>query len=374
MIKVSAPGKICIAGEWAVLEVGNPLIVAAINKRVFAKIKESRDEFFYISIKDFGIKDLKASFIKNELKFDRKLKKREKIGTIFIKPAIELALRYFGKIKPFEIETAGEEVVIRAKGRVKAIGFGSSSASVVATIGGLFKFYGEDIEKKESKEKIYKLSSIAHYLAQGKVGSGFDIAASTFGGVLIYKRFDPQWLKNQFNKKKDLKEIIEENWPAFYIEPLEIPNDFNLLLGWTGESSSTSKMVKELNQWKEKNKSVYRKTITLIKDLVEELIKAWKSNDKARILKLIRKNEDYLRDLGEQSGLNIETETLLRLSKIANENGGAGKLSGAGGGDCGIAITFNNKENSDRIKKEWNKNGIHFIDTALSLKGIREEI
>jgi phosphomevalonate kinase len=106
--------------------------------------------------------------------------------------------------------------------------------------------------------------------------------------------------------------------------------------------------------------------------LVEELIEAWKSNDKMRILKLIRKNEDYLRELGEQSGLNIETETLLKLSNISNKNGGAGKLSGAGGGDCGIAITFDKKD-SEKIKKEWEKNGIYFIDTVLSFEGVRKE-
>ena len=372
MIKVSAPGKTCIAGEWAVLEVGNPLIVAAVDKRIFAEIKESKDEFFHISIKDFEIEDFKALFDGNRLKFEKDLNEKEKKHTLFIKSAIESALKYLEKSSPFVITMWGEETTIKTEEEVKSIGFGSSAASVVAVVAAIFKFYGKDIEKRESKEKIYKLSTIIHYLAQGKVGSGFDIAASTFGGVLVYKRFDPQWLKTQFKRKKDLKEIIKENWPAFYIESLKIPNNFNLLLGWTGESSSTSKMVKELNQWKEKNKSVYRKIITLIKDLVEELIEAWKSNDKTRILKLIKKNEDYLRELGCQSGLNIETETLLKLSKISNKNGGAGKLSGAGGGDCGIAITFDKKD-SEKIKKEWEKNGIYFIDTALSFKGVKKE-
>ena len=61
MVKVSAPGKVCIAGEWAVLEKGNSLIVASVNKRIFADVKKSKDDFIYISIKDFGIKRLKAS-------------------------------------------------------------------------------------------------------------------------------------------------------------------------------------------------------------------------------------------------------------------------------------------------------------------------
>ncbi len=372
MVKISAPGKICIAGEWSVLEVGNPLIVAAVDKRVFAEIKESKDEFIHVSIKDFGIEDLKASFEGNELRFERSLKEKEKKDTLFIKSAIESVLRYFGLIKPFEIRTWGEETTIKIGDDVKTIGFGSSAASVVAGITGLFKFYGKDIEEKLSKEKIYKLSAISHYLAQGKVGSGFDVAASTFGGILIYKRFDSQWLMNQFKENKNLREIVQMRWPGFHVETLQIPNDFNLLVGWTGQPSLTAEMVRQVNGWKENNKKEYKRILDRIKNLVEQLIKVWKNNDKEKILELIKRNEDYLRELGDKSGVMIETEELLKLSRIANKNKGAGKLSGAGGGDCGIAITFN-KEHSEIIKKEWQENGIYFIDTALSFLGVREE-
>lgn len=372
MIKVSAPGKLCISGEWAVLEVGNPLIVAAVDKRVFAKIKESKDKFIHISIKDFGIENLKALFKGNELSFEKRLKKGEEKYLFFIKSAIESVLKYFNRVKPFEIETWGEDIIIKTAEQIKTIGFGASAASVVATVASLFKFYGKDIKKEPVKEKIYKLSTIAHYFAQGKVGSGFDTAASTFGGVFIYKRFNPDWLMNQFKKGKHLREIIKIKWPGFYIKSLKIPNDFNLLVGWTGEFSSTAKMIKQLNNWKKNNKGEHKRIIGQIKSLVEQLIEAWGKSDKEKLLQLIKKNEDYLRELGDKSGLNIETEKLWKLSKIANNNGGAGKLSGAGGGDCGIAITFN-EVHSEKIKKEWQKNGIYFINTILSQNGVREE-
>ena len=42
MITISAPGKLMLSGECSILESGVPGIVLAINKRVYASIKESK--------------------------------------------------------------------------------------------------------------------------------------------------------------------------------------------------------------------------------------------------------------------------------------------------------------------------------------------
>ena len=205
MVKVSAPGKVCIAGEWAVLEKGNPLIVASVNKRIFAEIKKSKDDFIYISIKDFDIKRLKASIKNRKLVFEKKLNTKEKQSVLFMKSAIETVAKYLGKIGSFEITTWGEETTIKINNEVISVGIGASAASTVAIVSGILRFYGKDIEKKASKGKIYKLAAIAHYLAQGKIGSGFGIASSTFGGIIVYKKFDSSWLIRQIDKKKIVK-------------------------------------------------------------------------------------------------------------------------------------------------------------------------
>ncbi len=372
MIKVSAPGKICIAGEWAVLEKGNYLIVASVNKRIFAEIKKSKDNFIYISIKDFGIKKLKASIKNKKLVFEKKLNTKEKQEVLFAKSAIEAVVKYLGKIDSFEITTWGEETTTKIDNKVVSIGIGASAASVVAIVSGILRFHGKDIEKKASKGKIYKLAAIAHYFAQGKIGSGFGIASSTFGGVIIYKKFDPYWLIEQINKNISFSEITTMEWPDLYIDSLYVPSGLNLLLGWTGDSSSTPKMVKKMNKWKEKNKRQYRSMLNKIGRLIEKIIRAWKAEDKEKILDLLRKNGELLKDLGRKTNINIETKKLAILSDIANKNGGAGKVSGAGGGDCGIAVTFDQND-SEKIIREWEGKGINPIDVELSLDGVREE-
>ena len=106
--------------------------------------------------------------------------------------------------------------------------------------------------------------------------------------------------------------------------------------------------------------------------MTEDIIEAWKAENKEKILELLRENGKFLRDLGEKSSIDIETKKLAILSKIADRYGGAGKVSGAGGGDCGIAVTFD-QANSEKIVEEWKKEGIDSIDIGLSLEGVREE-
>jgi len=372
MVKVSAPGKVCISGEWAVLEKGNSLIVASVNKRIFADVKKSKDDFIYISIKDFGIKRLKASIHNNKLVFEEKLNSEEKQSILFVGAAIEAVSKYLGKINPFEITTWGEETTTKVNSKVVSVGIGASAASTVATVGGVLRFHGKDIDKKASKGKIYKLAAISHYFAQGKIGSGFGIASSTFGGVIVYKKFNPSWLIEQINKGISFKEIVTMEWPDLYINSLYVPNGFNLLLGWTGTPSSTPKMVRKMNKWKLKNKRRHKNMLDKIGALVERIIKAWKSEDKENILSLLKKNGELLRELGEETNINIETKKLAILREVANKNNGAGKVSGAGGGDCGIAITFNQND-SGKIIEKWKEKGIDSIDIELSLEGIKEE-
>lgn len=368
-MQISSPGKLMLAGEWSVLELGNPCIVLSVNKRVFVEIEES--DKITVTIDDFNIKDAKAKFIDGKLVWES-VNEEEKEKLIFIKGAIETALQYLGfkdMTSGFKIRSWGEESQIEVKGEKKKIGFGSSAAAAVATVAALLKFNGIDIGSKKMKDIIYKLSTIAHYFAQGKVGSAFDVAASTYGGATVYKRFDPDFLVKEL-ELKPVKEISEEEWLGFVAEDLKLPDDFTLLIGWTMESASTSAMVKQMDGFKNSNPEEYKRIYNDIANLVSDLINAWKENDKKKILSLIRKNEEYLQELGQKSGVNIETDELKKLSELANKAGAAGKLSGAGGGDCGIAVCFD-KDTAEKIKTLWQESGLYLVDADIDYDGVK---
>ena len=50
----------------------------------------------------------------------------------------------------------------------------------------------------ESKRIIHNVAQLAHAIAQGKLGSGFDVAAAVYGNQL-YRRFNADNFKNVMN-------------------------------------------------------------------------------------------------------------------------------------------------------------------------------
>ncbi|MCX6814414.1 MAG: phosphomevalonate kinase [Candidatus Aenigmarchaeota archaeon] len=366
MTRVSSPGKLFLSGEWAVLELGNPGIVAAVNKRVFVEIDKSKE--IEISVDDFGINGIKANF-DGKLSF-RNATKEQEDKLVFMRGAIETTLKYLGTWKPFKIHSWGEMSSAIVDGQQKKIGFGSSAAAVVSTVGAILTFHGMDLDKRDTKDLVYKLATIAHYFAQGKVGSGFDVAASTYGGIFVYKRFDPKWLVGQMESGKTVKQVTDSQWPGFMAEQLKIPDDFRLLVAWTKESASTVNLVKEMDKFKASDPKEYKRLYDSIASLVAESIPAWKESDRKKIIQNLNRNEKILRELGQKSNLPIETGDLRKLSEIAQKNGAGGKLSGAGGGDCGIAVCFDQKT-ADKIVQEWKKAGLYPIDATIDYKGIK---
>ena len=191
-INVSAPGKLMLAGEWAVLELGVPCIVMAIDKKVTAKMQESKA--IAIKAPDLKIEKKEASFDGKKLNWKQELNAEEKEKLLIAQFAIETTLRYLQekgkKTSTFYITTGSSDAVIQLpNGEIKKIGFGSSAAICVAIVEAILGFHRMETESKEAKETIFKIAALAHYEAQGKVGSCFDIAASTFGGLLAYKKF-----------------------------------------------------------------------------------------------------------------------------------------------------------------------------------------
>lgn len=370
MIHCSAPGKLMIAGEWSVLE-GNPCIVAAVNRRVHSIIEPLAGGYISVSIDDYKLQDIRFAWDGTNINLF-KIYQVDAEKLKFTKESIEVALRFLKEngfeFRPFKIRTYGEETQIEVNGDVKKVGFGSSAAAVVAIISSVLNFHGYN----PTKEEIYKLSAIAHYYAQGKVGSAFDVATSTYGSIIVYKRFDAAWLTAKIESSERLTSIVKDAWPGFFVEQLEMPENLCLAIAWTGESASTSAMIKQMDSFKQSNPGRYKEIYEDIRYIVENLIDRWKSGDGENILDSIRKNKDLLHQLTKESGVGIETPELHKLAGIAENYGAAGKLSGAGGGDCGFAVAFDS-DVIQKIKLAWQQAGLHVIDANIDKDGVKIE-
>ncbi len=371
MTKISAPGKLFLAGEWAVLEVGNPGIVAAVDRRVFAEVEERQGNIL-IGLPDFGIEGIEAAFDGKNIIYKSEVSEEQKKKLAFIKAAIEAALQYLGPWRPFKIKSYGKDLEAEIDGVKKKIGFGSSAAAVVAAVAAVLKFHGLDIGSKEAKNIIYRLAAIAHYLAQGKVGSGFDVAASTYGGIFVYTRFDPDWLLERIRLNEGMRPIVNSIWPSFSVEPLAKIEGMRLLIGWTKESANTAEMIRQMDSFRNSDRGEYDRIYGEIADTVREIVSAWKKEDRKNMLESIKKNRQLLKGLGEKSKVSIETEGLKQLAEMAEAHGQAGKLSGAGGGDCGIAFCFD-EDAEIGIIENWEKGGIYVVEASVDFEGVRIE-
>lgn len=400
-VTVSAPGKIMLSGEWSVLERGNPCIVLALDKRVYATVFEAKKTS--VKLTDFNITS-GAAVNGTQIQFENK-----DTRLVFTKHAIETVLSYLKgrkvKTKGFSLETRSEISNVKVNGAEMKPGLGSSAAAVVAIIGALLQFHGVGIgaevrasaskaplrgsasreasslnrssgwpraggEEKE-KEALFKLAIIAHYLAQGKIGSGFDVAASVFGGALVYKSFDAQWLAKELEKKK-IREVAEEKWPLFEHKGITLPKNFDIVIGFTGKSASTSKLVQNMKKFKEEQAAEYDKIMFWLRETTEGIVAALEGNEPKEVLTLIDENERLLRGLGEESGNELETAEHRKIIEIASKHYASAKLSGAGGGDCAICVCFERKT-AEQVKTDLKAAGLVVIEAGVSEEGIRAE-
>lgn len=344
-ITVKTPGKLILAGEWSVLEPNHSCVVLAINKYVTVTITHSNT--ITVTTKDSNIK-------------------KEKLR--FAQYAVEITLQYLAAqhipITPCAIIIDSEISKIKLKdGSYSKIGLGSSSATVVGIVSAILKFHKRDIDTLKTKKIIFKLSAIAHYIGQGNVGSCADIAACTYKQPVIYKRFDTDWFEKNITQYKTT-EVINQKWPGLQITPIRLPKELILCAGFVGYGASTKELIPKVLKLKKNNATEYNRTLFSINNVVEHLILQLQSQssqtNQEQILRLIKKNKTLLKQLYPQ----LETYELNKLISVANKLGAAAKFSGAGGGDCGIAICFD-KNIAEKIKTEWSENNIYPLDIEV---------
>lgn len=359
MLMIDAPGKIMLAGEWSVLEVGNSCIVSIVERSVTANIKQSEKIIF--NAPDVGLEGVVCSWDGRKLLINTKNLTDSDAGFKFCYNAAQVALQFLQAKRDyllnFEI-TIKSNLSIQRDGSYTnsssfiKFGLGSSAAVTVAVCKAILALHGYDVKSYFWQEIIFKLSGIAHFIASGKTGSGFDVAAAAFESAIVYRRFDPSFLENSINSAVPLNDIVNATWPGLYIEKIYLPKNLNIIIGFCGVSSSTTAMIKKINEFKRNDFSYYNNILRQINTVVLELISALKQEQRGRVLDLIRQNRRLLQKLSLKSGANLEITELNKMIELAESCGAAAKFSGAGGGDCAIALTFDEAVAQD-VRNLW---------------------
>ena len=247
-------------------------------------------------------------------------------------------------------------------------GLGSSAALVTAFTTAVVAYYAprevSDASSTEEKLRIHNLAQAAHSAAQGKIGSGFDVAAAVYGSC-IYRRFSPSILEGLGNVGSKgfstrLKSSVEDTdssrkWDTTVDKKTAatLPEGLRLVLCDVDCGSETVGMVKNVLSWR--------------KTKFEESVLLWETLHKANedlalefhnlALNPARLAEDYeglrmviltirslVREMSRKSGVPIEPEVQTKLINACCALPGVvgGVVPGAGGYDAIVLLVEDN--------------------------------
>ena len=356
-VTVKVPGKLMVAGEYAVLEPNQQLVVMAIDKFVYATVKRQKEGKLHLV--DFSLENIDWKYNDGEIFVNSKDSR-----LTYVKNALKVTLQYLEEkgidFSEFSLKIHSE--LDDASGL--KYGLGSSAAVVTSVVSAVL----ETFKHSPSKDVVFKLAAIAHIQTQGN-GSGADIAASTYGGMVKFTSFQAEWLLEILQKEKRLAKVVSQKWTYLTIKAIELPSQINVFVGWTGKPASTVDLVNKVRQLKTDKPKLYSDFLSQSKRAVDMIIKGMQTNKSEIFYDGIRENRLALATLGQAADVPIETEKLFLLSQEAEHFGGAGKLSGAGGGDCGLAFVPADTD-VEQLYRAWELNGIVPLRISVCPDGV----
>ena len=324
MTLVKTCGKLYWAGEYAILVPGQLALIKAIPIYMTAEIKASDEYRLYSDMFTYSV-DM-----------------RPDSSYALIQETVALVEEYLTAqgvdLQPFSIDICGK---MEREG--KKFGLGSSGSVVVLVIKAMLAFY----ERPADRDLLFKLAS-AVLLKRGDNGSMGDIACIVSEDLVLYQSFDREkvahWLE-----KEDLQIVLERDW-GFSIESVESALEFDFLVGWTKEVAVSSHMVKQIKNHMD------ARFLQASKETVATLVNALQTGQEEKIVKQLEQASLLLEDLSS----DIYTPSLRQLKDASIDLKAVAKSSGAGGGDCGIALSFD-QDSTTLLKKRWADLGIELL-------------
>ena len=273
----SAPGKIVLWGEYAVLH-GAPAAVMAVDRLATCQIRTADD----------GVWRMQSRGFESQAEANDLTTLLQQPGTEVLRAAIEAD---FEAPAPLHITCDSSSFYEQDR----KLGIGSSAAVMVALSGALGAI-------RRDPPKLADVLS-AHRALQGGVGSGLDIATSFTGGIIRFQS----------------GEVSKITWSqALQYQFVATP-----------QAASTPDLVGKFERWRTRSDSSSYATLMRESEALFE---------EANQLSAWRRYSDALHAFDQAADLGIYTATHAALRDQAGTLDFVYKPCGAGGGDVGMVI------------------------------------
>lgn len=283
---VAAPGKVFLVGEYAVLD-GGTSVLAAVNR---------------VAVGEF-IPDLDPA---SPLVAQAVTAARTELGDK-------------GRALPagsVYIDTGAFAAADDAGAGVRKLGLGSSAATAACAVGAVLEMAGMSIAGH--RDLAYSLAESAHRTWQGGAGSGADVAAAVYGGVL------------QFTRPGGGTPVVRNISGGL--------GTLQLMVFSSRTAVSTTNQIRTMRGFADREPERYAGLLAPVREAAERFVESLASRNVRETIAATRASGEALLMLGDAAGVPIVTPPFARAAALAAELGGAAKPSGAGGGDIGIAL------------------------------------
>lgn len=298
MTRARAPGKIVLSGAYAVLA-GAPAIVSAVSRYVSADTARA------------------ATFVTDE---------------------VRAALAADEQAPWFD---ASE---LREDGR--KLGLGSSAAILVASLFALEQARSPGDGSPQQLARVLARALDAHRQAQGG-GSGVDVAASTWGGTLVYQ-LGPRGASSR---------------------PVELPAALQFEVWTCPTSASTRDLLAAVARLAQLSPERHARWLGAQILAAHQAALSVENQDAPALLAALRAQQRALLGLGSAAGVPIVTPELAALAPRAEEEGGVLLPAGAGGGD--IALFVGGAPSTPALRVALENHAHRRLATELSAPGVR---
>lgn len=398
----SAPGKVLLAGGYLILDRAHTGLVFGLNARIHVHVQaDDTLEGIFVHSPQFKQAEWRYTYHVTSATDGVAITPAQGASVQanpFVETSLSYALSYIIAASP-SIQLNSSRITILADDdyysqnnpKEKTDGFtnfniplfdahktglGSSAALVTAFTAAVLQHYlPTDIFSLDSdvgQDRLHNLAQAAHSAAQGKIGSGFDVASAVYGSS-VYRRFSPSILSSigessQQGFAQKLRAVVEDQsrWDTEVTKSaVAIPKGVRLVMCDLDCGSKTPGMVKQVLAWRKDNPEVASALWGELQSKNEALARALvaadsrsESNGYTQLSAHILDVRRLVQDMSQKSAVAIEPAVISKLLDAASAVEGVigGVTPGAGGYDA-VALLIEDKpeviERLESFLKTW---------------------